>query len=122
MKLVIASQGNDMFSMVNPDLGTAKFFLLVDTALGQITAHISNEHADVAGGVDMQAARDVLSLGGEALISGDISPEAVATLQAANADIYIGAKGTVARAVEQYKLNQLQPVGEAKVEDIRAES
>jgi hypothetical protein len=56
-----------------------------------------------------------LALGGEAVISGDISHAPAVILQLADTDVYAGAKGTVAQAVEQYKLDQLQRVGGTKV-------
>ena len=63
---------------------------------------------------DAEGARSILSMGGNAVISADVSPTAVAILQADGMDVYGGAKGTVAQAIEQYKLDQLRPLGRAK--------
>ena len=63
---------------------------------------------NAAQGAGIQAGRNVVELGVEAVITGHVGPKAFATLQAGGVKVYCGASGTVAEAVDQYKNGGLQ--------------
>jgi predicted Fe-Mo cluster-binding NifX family protein len=52
----------------------------------------------------------------EAVITGHCGPKAFRTLQAAGIQVVVGADGTVADAVEQFKSGELVPSDAADVE------
>ena len=108
MKLVITSQGPDMNSPVDPRFGRAKWFLLVDTETGEFHAADNGLNLNAAQGAGIQAGRNVVDLGAEAVVTGHVGPKAFATLQAGGVAIHTGASGTVAEALEQFKAGQLQ--------------
>jgi len=95
MKAVVTSQGIDVCCQVDTHFDTAKYFLLVDTDSGEITACISNQQLDNAPDAGIEAGQDIVSLGAEIVITGGVGPRALATLQGRGVDVYIGANGTV---------------------------
>lgn len=116
MKVAVTSQGTDMESQVDPRFGRAKFFIVIDTATGDLAAHDNTQNLNALQGAGIQAARNIVELGVNALITGNVGPKAFATLQAGGVNIYIGATGQVSHAVEQFKAGKLQAADGANVE------
>jgi predicted Fe-Mo cluster-binding NifX family protein len=116
MKVAVTSQGPDIASEVDPRFGRAKFLILVDTETGESTAHDNTQNLNAAQGAGIQAAQNVVRLGVDAVITGNVGPKAFAALQAGNVKPYIGATGSVSDAVEQFKDGGLQCADEANVE------
>jgi len=115
MKVAVTSQGKELSSQVDPRFGRAKYFIVIDTDSGEFTAHDNSQNLNAAQGAGVQAAQNVLNLGAEAVITGNVGPKAFAALQAGGAVICIGASGTVAEALEQFKAGELKAVAEANV-------
>lgn len=105
-----------MDSPVDPRFGRASFFLLVDTETGESTVADNSQNLNIAQGAGIQAGRNVVELGAEAVITGHVGPKAFATLQAGGIVVHTGAKGTVAEAVRQFKSGALQQARTADVE------
>ena len=116
MKVAITSQGLDMNSAVDPRFGRAKCFVIVDTETGDFASHENSQNLAAVQGAGIQAGRNVIDLDVEAVITGNVGPKAFSALQAGNVKIYIGASGTVADAVEQFKAGKLECVSKANVE------
>ncbi len=116
MKVAITSQGPDMNSAVDPHFGRAKCFIVVDTETGDFAAHDNSQNLNAVQGAGIQAGRNVIDLGVEAVITGNVGPKAFATLQAGGVEIYIGATGSVNDAIEQLKAGTLELVSKANVE------
>lgn len=116
MKAVITAQGTEMNSPVDPRFGRAQYFIVVDTETLEFSAKDNNQNLNAPQGAGIQAGRNVVELGAQALITGNVGPKAFATLQAGNIPVYLGASGTVAEALEKFKAGQLQKVDNANVE------
>jgi len=116
MKVAITSQGADMDSPVDPRFGRAKYFVVVDTETGEFTTHDNTTNLNAMQGAGIQASRNVIDLGVEAVITGNVGPKAFATLQAGGVKVYISPGGTVAEALEKFKAGELEPVGQANVQ------
>ncbi len=116
MKVAITSQGPDLDSQVDRRFDRAKGFVIVDTETEEFTSHDNSQNLNAAQGAGIQAARHVAELGVEALVTGNVGPKAFATLGAADIKVYIGAKGSVKDALEQFKAGQLQCASKANVE------
>ena len=69
---------------------------------------IQNPAAMAGGGAGIQAAQLVAGKGVEAVLTGNVGPNAYQTLAAAGVKIAIGATGTVQEAVEKYKNGELK--------------
>jgi len=116
MKVEITSQGQDLAAAVDPRFGRARYFVLVDTESGATSAADNSQNLNAAQGAGIQAGKNVADLGAQAVITGHVGPKAFATLRAAGIDIYTGATGTVADAVDQFKAGSLQQAAGANVE------
>ena len=116
MKVIVTSQGQDLDSPVDPRFGRAKYFIVVDTETGDFSAADNSQNLNAAQGAGVQAGKNVVDLGAEAVITGHVGPRAFATLQAGGVAIHTGASGTVADAIEQFKAGTLMQSSGADVE------
>lgn len=116
MKLAITSQSGTLQSPLDPRFGRAKCFILLDTETGAFSVVDNSVNLNAAQGAGIQAAKKIVELGADALITGHVGPKAFSTLQAGKIRIYTGASGTVADAIEQYNSGKLEAASSADVE------
>lgn len=116
MRVAVTSQGPDMTSEVDPRFGRAKFFIVVNTDTGQFTAHDNTQNVNAVQGAGIQAAKNVVNLGAEAVITGNIGPKAFTALQAGDVKTYVGEAGSVSDAVERFKAGRLECVSKPNVD------
>jgi predicted Fe-Mo cluster-binding NifX family protein len=114
MKIAITSTGTDLKSQMDPRFGRCQYFLIVDPETMKFTAH-DNAGTMQRGGAGPMAAKAISDLGAEILITGDVGPNAFDALRAAGVKAFIGASGTVAEAVQQWKDGKLSQAGNASV-------
>ena len=101
MKVAVSSTGEDLKAPVDPRFGRCAFFLLVDTESMDFEA-LANEGTSSVGGAGIAAAQQVADKGAEAVITGDVGPNAMGTLTAAGMKVITGASGTVEEAVKGF--------------------
>ena len=108
MKIVITSYGKDLKSKVDKSFGRAKWFILLDTEGGTFEAHSNEQNFNAAQGAGIQAAQNVANLGAEAVLTGNVGPNAFKTLSAASVKIFI-VKGdvTVQQALDEWEKGNL---------------
>ena len=116
MKVAITTSGNTLDSKLDLRFGRAHSFIVVDTESGGHEVIANEENVKALQGAGVQAAKNVADTGVEAVITGHVGPKAFATLQAGKIDIYNGASGTVANAIEQFNAGKLQKAQTADVE------
>ena len=116
MKLAITSTGEGLQSSVDPRFGRAKYFVVVDLETNAATTASNAVNLNAAQGAGIQAAKTVIDLGAEALITGHVGPKAFAALKAGGVAIYPVAGGLVADALEQFKAGSLEAMAAADVE------
>ncbi|NMC20046.1 MAG: dinitrogenase iron-molybdenum cofactor biosynthesis protein [Thermogutta sp.] len=116
MKLAVTAQGRDLDSPVDPRFGRARYFLLIDTETGQVTACDNAQNLNAVQGAGVQAAQTVVRLGAEGVLTGNVGPKAFATLQAGKVAIYPAVTGTVREALEAFRSGRLQPAAKPNVE------
>lgn len=116
MRLAITSEGESLQSCIDLRFGGAKFFVVMDTETRAVMAVSNAMNLNAAQGAGIQAGKRVVELGVKALITGHVGPKAFATLRAGDVEIYTGASGTVADAVEQLKAGMLKVAQFADVE------
>ena len=116
MKVAVSARGSDLDSPVDGRFGRAERFLVVDTETGSVEAVDNAQNLAAAHGAGVQAARTLIEHGVEAVLTGNVGPNAFRTLQAAGVKVYAGAAGTVAEAVERFKAAGLTPVSDPTVE------
>lgn len=114
MKVVVSSTGPDISSAIDPRFGRCLYFVVVETETMEAKAH-SNQSRTAMGGAGIQAGQFVASLGAEAMITGNVGPNASRVLTAAGLKIYTGASGTVEEAVKKYLSGSLNRTSSATV-------
>ena len=116
MKIAIRSQGKDLDSMTDSRFGRAKYFIVIETDTGEFTAFDNTQNVNSVQGAGIQAAQNVKDLGVVAVISNNIGPKALTSLNMAGIDIYTGAAGSVRETLEQFSLGKLEKTEKATVE------
>jgi len=112
MKVVVSSTGPTLDSAVDPRFGRCDFFVFVDTESMKVDS-VENAAKESAGGAGIKAAQQVGALGAEAVITGNIGPNAFDVLTAAKIKIFTGASGTVRESVGMFKEGRLKSPPEA---------
>jgi predicted Fe-Mo cluster-binding NifX family protein len=97
MKVAISAQGNDIDSLVDPRFGRARWFIVVDAETGEWQAHDNSVNVDASGGAGVQAGSTVATQGVEAVITGNVGPNAHRVLAAANIAIHQAGNGISVR-------------------------
>jgi len=77
---------------------------------------VPNPAISASGGAGIQAAQFIIEQGAQAVLTGNVGPNAFNVFQAAGVPIYLLGGGTVREAVEAYKSGQLRSVGGANVQ------
>jgi predicted Fe-Mo cluster-binding NifX family protein len=110
MRVAISTTGEDLSSPVSPVFGRCPAYIFVDTDTLEFEA-VSNQAVSAPGGAGIQAAQMVTEQGAEAVITGNVGPNAFNVLSSAGVQIYLTQGGTVQQAVEALKAGQLQSLG-----------
>ena len=116
MKIAISVTGNDLSAKIDPRFGRAKGFLLVDDA-AEGFEHVANPNIDAPGGAGIQTAQMVVERGTEAVITGNVGPNAYRVLEAAEVKVFTGASGKADEVLAEYKSGKLTAAGSATVEE-----
>ena len=116
MKVVITAQGNELSSEVDLRFGRAQYLIVMNTETGGFQAHSNTVNLNAAQGAGIQTGRNVAEFGVEALITGNVGPNAFKTLSAAGVKIFLSEKQTVAEAIDSFKAGKLKEVDQANVE------
>jgi predicted Fe-Mo cluster-binding NifX family protein len=106
MNICITSMGPNLESEMDPRFGRCQYFLFVDPGTMAFEA-VENPNLAAAGGAGIQSAQLVANKGVEALITGQVGPNAYTTLQAAGVKILTGASGRIREVMEKYKKGQI---------------
>ncbi len=116
MKVAVTSQGEELSSEIDPRFGRAKWLIVVDTETGKSEAHDNTVNLNAAQGAGIQTGQNIANLGVEAVITGNVGPNAFKTLNAANVKIFLTEKQTVQDAIDSFKAGKLKEVDKANVE------
>jgi predicted Fe-Mo cluster-binding NifX family protein len=102
MKVCLTSTGPNLDSEMDPRFGRCQYFLFVDPESLELEA-VENPNLAVAGGAGIQSAQFVANKGVEAIITGQVGPNAFSVLQSAGVNILIAASGQVRELLEKYR-------------------
>lgn len=103
IKIAISSTGNEPDSNVDPRFGRCPFYVIVDIEDKEIKDQktIDNPATTQGGGAGISAAQLVANEKAEAVITGNMGPNAFSVLDQAGIKIYIGT-GPVKEAIQQF--------------------
>lgn len=110
MKICVTASGTTLESSVDPRVGRAAYFIIVDSETMAFEA-VSNMAAGAMGGAGIQAAQRIASKGVNVLITGNVGPNAFQALASAGIKIVVGAYGIVREVIEKYKRGELKGTG-----------
>jgi len=116
MNIAITSQGKELSSNVESRFGRAKWIIVFDTETGTHQAHDNDVNVNAVQGAGIQTARNVADLGVEAVVTGNVGPNAFKTLKAAGIKVFLAEQITVQQAIDLFKQGKLKEVDEATVE------
>jgi predicted Fe-Mo cluster-binding NifX family protein len=106
MKVMVTAQGSDLEAPSNPRFGRCPMFVFVDTETMAFEA-IPNPAASASGGAGIQAAQFVVEQGAEAVLTGNVGPNAAEVLRAADVPVYLNNERTIKFSVEAFKEGRL---------------
>ena len=108
MKVAISAQSDTIEALVDPRFGRARWFIVADSESGAWEAHDNAANVDASGGAGVQAGSAVAAQGAEAVITGNVGPNAHKVLAAANIAIYqVGNGINVSDALAALKRGEL---------------
>jgi predicted Fe-Mo cluster-binding NifX family protein len=114
MRIVISAQGESLEAPASPVFGRCPIYLFVDTETMQFEA-VPNPAMNQGGGAGIQAAQFVVEHGAQAVLTGNLGPNAFDVLEAAGVPGYLVPEDTIRQVVEAFKAGQVQPLGGANV-------
>ena len=109
MKIVVSAQGDTLEAPASPVFGRCPTYIFVDTETMGFEA-VPNPAMNQGGGAGIQAAQFVTSHGVQAVLTGNLGPNAFNVLEAAGVPGYLVSEGTVRQAVEAFKASH-DPLG-----------
>ena len=118
MKVAVTARGEGLDAQIDSRFGRAKVFVLVDTETLDVENFDNAQVLNVPQGAGIQAAKNVVERGAEAVLTGHCGPNAFRALKEVGVRIYLGAEGTVREAVESLKKGLYE---EAKTQDVEGE-
>ncbi len=114
MKIAITSSGKDLNSTVDPRFGRCSYFIIVDADSMEFKS-VDNPAVTASGGAGIQAAQMIADEGVEAVITGNVGPNAIRTLSIAGIEVYSGARGTIEDTIKLFKEGELTKADSATV-------
>ncbi|MBN1178917.1 MAG: NifB/NifX family molybdenum-iron cluster-binding protein [Anaerolineae bacterium] len=112
MKIVISSNGVDLDAPCSPIFGRASTYIFVDTETMAFEA-LPNPAMGASGGAGIQSAQFIVNQGAQAVVTGNVGPNAFEVLQSAGIPIYLFTDGTVRQAAEMVRDGTLSSTGGA---------
>ena len=107
MKVMVTAEGNNLEARSNPRFGRCPMFVFVETETLAFEA-VPNPAASASGGAGIQAAQFVVEQGAEAVLTGNVGPNAAQVLQAADVPVYLNNESTIRASVEAFREGRLK--------------
>lgn len=117
MKICLTSTGDSLESKLDFRFGRCGYFIFMDTETGEFES-IENSAESASHGAGIQAAQVVMEKKPDAVITGNIGPNASSVLSTAGIKVYAftSFEGTVTDALKAFRENKLKPVTGSTVE------
>ena len=114
MKVAVSATGKDLNCQMDPRFGRCQYFVFVDPETMEFEAS-ENEGWMTSGGAGVQAAQLVVQKGVNALITGNLGPNAASALSTSGIKVYLVPGGTINDVIMSYKSGSLREAGGATV-------
>ena len=112
MKIAVSAVSQDLEQQVNPIFGRCSGFLIIETEGKEIKEHnfVENQAMKNPMGAGIAAAQTVANQGVQAVISGNIGPNALMVLNQSGIKVYQAFGLNVKQAIEQLVEGKLQEI------------
>ena len=107
MKIAITANEDNLETNIDTRFGRCRYFLIVDTNTMNFES-ISNESAMTSGGAGIQAAQTIVNTGIEAVLTGNIGPNAFKIFDSTKIKVFTDLSGSIKEAVDKYKKGELK--------------
>ncbi|MDW7679304.1 MAG: NifB/NifX family molybdenum-iron cluster-binding protein [bacterium] len=111
MKLAITAAGADLQAPLDPRFGRAQYYIFIDVETMNFEV-VDNSKMNPAHGAGIQAAQLMSEREVEAVITGNVGPNAFQALTAANIQMFQMKGSNVSDAIETFKAGKLQPISQ----------
>jgi predicted Fe-Mo cluster-binding NifX family protein len=112
MRIAVTSNGRDLDAAASPIFGRCPTYIFVDTESMAFEA-VDNPAIETPGGAGIQAAQFVIERGAQAVVTGNVGPNAYSVFKAAQIPVYVFDGGTVREVVAAFKDGALASAGGA---------
>jgi predicted Fe-Mo cluster-binding NifX family protein len=112
MKISVSARGESLDSEVDPRFGRTAGFVLFDSESGSAEYLDNSAQQDSAKGTGVKAAQLIAKAGAQALITGQLGPNAAQFLRKSGIKIYACIGGTVREAIQALQENGLEELAE----------
>jgi predicted Fe-Mo cluster-binding NifX family protein len=116
MRIAVTSTGDELISDMDPRFGRAKYFVIVDSDTLELEVAENKQNLNLPQGAGIQAAKAIVDLKADVLISGNCGPKAFKVLNAAGIKVVTGVQGRVIDAITQFKSGELETTDGPNVE------
>jgi predicted Fe-Mo cluster-binding NifX family protein len=106
MKIAVTASGEGLDAPASPVFGRCQWYVLVDTETMEVET-LANPALAASGGAGVQAAQHIAGLGIQAVVTGNVGPNAYQVLNAAGVAVYLYTEGSVRQAIEALQAGQL---------------
>lgn len=114
MRTSVTAQGPTLASQLEPRFGRAKYVIVEDTDAREIITYNNRRDLD-AHIFGIETAQNVCCLDVEAVITGDIGPNAFTTVNACEIDVFLSNAESCKEALDLLKASELKQADEAGV-------
>ncbi len=104
-RVAVTCAGDTPDDPVDPRFGRCQYFMIL--ALDGALEAVPNKARGLGNGAGIQAAQEMIDKKVDAVLTGDVGPNAYTVLAAAGVDIYVGCGGTVREVIEKYRSEDL---------------
>ncbi len=112
MRIVVTSNGADLSAPASPAFGRCPMYVFVDTETMAFEGK-QNPALNAPGGAGIRAAEFVIEQGAQAVVTGNVGPNAYQVLESAGIPVYLFKGGSVGEAVEAFRDGRLTSPGGA---------
>lgn len=114
MKITLSAAGKNMKAGLDKRFGRCACFVVYDTETHDVQV-LSNPAGESGGGAGVKAAQIVVGTGAEAVITGNIGPNALDVLKQAGMKCFTADSATLEEAVADYQAGRLREITSATV-------
>ncbi len=112
MKIGISSTGSNMTSTLDPRFGRCSFFVIHDMQTGS-NEFIDNAAKSASGGAGTAAAQEMINQDVDAVITGNMGPNAFNVFSNSDIRVYRCGNTTIENAIQLFAESKLELINEA---------